>query len=97
MFTSSPHQSITHQLLQYVANGAQDQAEFILQRYPSCMMIRGNVTDPSGRKFINITAFELAKCMNSMLMNLIKSIFRVLMQFMQLFELVEMMGLEVQQ
>ncbi|MCL9684544.1 hypothetical protein [Legionella maioricensis] len=46
-------------LLGYVAEGNQDMAEKILSAYPELLLERGTVIDPSGRKFTNITAFEL--------------------------------------
>ncbi len=46
-------------LLGYVASGNQYMAEKILSIYPELLLERGSVIDPSGRKFSNITAFEL--------------------------------------
>jgi hypothetical protein len=47
-------------LLTHVARGEQDQAEAMLKENPNLLLHQGNVTDYSGRKFYNITAFQYA-------------------------------------
>lgn len=60
LFKNSCRNEFFSRLLQHVAYGEQEQAEAILQRYPSLLLVKGNVTDYSFRHFKNITAFQYA-------------------------------------
>lgn len=53
-------QRLLQKLLLHVAWGKQDSAEEILKIRPDLLLARGTVIDHAGRKFVNITAFELA-------------------------------------
>lgn len=50
----------TKQLLTHVARGEQNEAEGMLKANPSLALARGELTDLSGRVFVNITAFQYA-------------------------------------
>ena len=47
-------------LLEYVAKSKQEQVAWILKKHPELLLLKGNVTDYSGRQFENISAFQLA-------------------------------------
>ena len=47
-------------LLGYVVQGKQDEAEALLQKKPSFLLYKGNITDYSGRTFEGVTAFQCA-------------------------------------
>lgn len=47
-------------LIQYVADGEQDQAARVIREHPEYLLFKGNVTDKSGRTFTNISAFQYA-------------------------------------
>ena len=47
-------------LLQYVANGQQNEAEKLLSSHPDLLLNYGTVTDYAGRTFENISALQLA-------------------------------------
>ena len=48
------------ELLQYVVNGRQQKAKNIIKKNPRILQQKGDVTDPSGREFEEITAFQYA-------------------------------------
>jgi ankyrin repeat protein len=48
------------QLLKFVAEGEQDQAEALIRKDSTLLLAAGKVTDLSGRTFENITAFQYA-------------------------------------
>lgn len=52
------HRRLHKQLLKYVAQGKQDEAEKILKKYPEFLLEKGTITDNSGRIFKNVTVFE---------------------------------------
>ena len=47
------------QLLQYVVEGEQDQAEAIIKQNHNVLLLAGDVKDLSGREFKQITAFNM--------------------------------------
>jgi hypothetical protein len=53
-------QKVLNQLLQYVAEGEQDQAEALIQTDKNLLLHSGVVKDLSGREFKSITAFQYA-------------------------------------
>jgi len=56
----APKAADVAQLLIWVAEGEQDKAEAMIKAKPALLLHRGEVTDLSGRKFENITAFQYA-------------------------------------
>ncbi|KTC78413.1 hypothetical protein [Legionella brunensis] len=51
---------LLEKLLEHVAKGNQVKAEWIIKKHPELLLLKGKVTDYSGREFENISAFQLA-------------------------------------
>lgn len=58
--TTARTERIVSKLLEHVAKGNQAKVEELLKKYPEYLLMRGNVTDLTGREFIGISAFEYA-------------------------------------
>ena len=57
---SDRQQTLINRLIEFTLQGNQAKVEQMLRRHPEYATIKGTATDYSGRKFINVSAFECA-------------------------------------